>query len=530
MLPPPSEMEAKFYYSGLPSAPILIARTSTTPWQMPGLEPYLQLKELRAAGNHALKDVWEDNLAFKVHALLESMKVMWTSTDVVRIVNAGAASSSAPVIIWIGVLPESLSGDDGAVVASKCQALIIENGIADVDVEIRESIVTRLAGPKLFTPAFTSDHTVEVCEPFTATLGMPICAQSTPWAEGTAGFFMVDGVHPERLLLVTAHHVVFPPDKNETNERFECKNDSQPRRNVMLFGDVGFEKHLESIKLMIRDQEYRAQHREVRIGLIMGRNDPAANQERREAQAELDKLRAGMESLSTFYQHIFTHWATPESRILGHVILSPPIKVNVGSEGYTEDWAIIEIDAHKINKSNFNGNAIDLGTRPESEYNHMIHPNNRNAESFKYPGNRLLMLKNTISDEEMRSPTTYDQDNEPCTMVMKRGLTTGLTIGRANNICSYTRFYKGYGIEAAASKEWSILPHDKSSGPFSDIGDSGSVVVDGCGRIGGLLTSGAATTASSKVDITYATPISFILKSMQNHGISKPNINPVLTV
>jgi hypothetical protein len=65
----------------------------------------------RVAGNHALKEVWEDNLALKLHALLDSMKVKWTSTDVVCIGNAG--ESSAPVILWIGVMPATLSGNDG---------------------------------------------------------------------------------------------------------------------------------------------------------------------------------------------------------------------------------------------------------------------------------------------------------------------------------------------------------------------------------------------------------------------------------
>ncbi len=42
------------------------------------------------------------------------------------------------------------------------------------------------------------------------------------------------------------------------------------------------------------------------------------------------------------------------------------------------------------------------------------------------------------------------------------------------------------------SKEWGILPFDhRPGGAFSAQGESGSVVVDGAGRIGGILTSGA---------------------------------------
>ncbi|KAI9447736.1 hypothetical protein H4582DRAFT_1895967 [Lactarius indigo] len=130
-------MEANQYYSGLPSAPVLVARTSSTPWEAPTGPD----KELRPVGDHAIKEVWEDKLAPKLHVLLDSMGVKWTSIDIIRICDTEGTSS--PVILWIGVIPASLSRGDGAVVASKCQELLIEYEIFDVDVEIRESVVTR---------------------------------------------------------------------------------------------------------------------------------------------------------------------------------------------------------------------------------------------------------------------------------------------------------------------------------------------------------------------------------------------------
>ncbi|KAJ7226228.1 hypothetical protein C8J57DRAFT_1093524, partial [Mycena rebaudengoi] len=175
-------------------------------------------------------------VVFKVRDLLDLMKVKWTSTDVVRIGNAG--ESSAPVILWIGVMPASLAGNDGIAVASSCRQLLVENHLTDVDVEICESVVTRSAGPKLLTSVYSSDPTVDVHEPLTSALGLPICGQSAPWAEGTGGFFITEGGNTERLLLVTARHVIFPDE----NKHFERKYDSQRRYNVRLFGDVAFKK------------------------------------------------------------------------------------------------------------------------------------------------------------------------------------------------------------------------------------------------------------------------------------------------
>ncbi|KAF8555076.1 hypothetical protein OG21DRAFT_956385 [Imleria badia] len=518
---PPSKKEAVFYYAGLPSRPLLVARTGTIPWKEPrGPEAYLKLKELCAIGNHPLKEAWEGKLALKLHSLLDSMKVKWSSTDVVRIRNVG--ESSAPIILWIGVIPASLSGNDGVVVAFKCQELLVQYGIADVNVEIRESVVTRSAGPKLLTPADISDPTqvAGVQEPLTTTLGIPICTQCMPCVEGTGGFFIAEDGDTKRLLLVTARHVVFTPDKNE-NKHFEHMNDSQPHRNVMLFGDVAFNKYLESIKNVIGAKKFHARYQDECISEGTRRDDLEANKEFERAQANLDKVRGTIKELDAFYQDVLTNWATPESRVLGHVILSPSISVGVGgstieAEGYTEDWAIIEIDASKINTSNFDGNTIDLQVGPlvsAIKFIHMMRPNPNSK--FACPDDTLLKLKGTIPDEEMRHPTTLDQNNEPCLMVLKRGNTTGLTVGRANTIFSYVRYYDD--DKAATSKEWAILPFDSKSCKFSDKGDSGSVIVDGLGRIGGLLTSGAGSADGS--DITYATPISFLLKRMQENGL-----------
>jgi hypothetical protein len=70
------------------------------------------------------------------------MDVKWTSIDIVRIGYDG--EPSAPVILWIGVTPASLSSGDGIFAAHKCREILEEYGITDVDVEIRESVVTQL--------------------------------------------------------------------------------------------------------------------------------------------------------------------------------------------------------------------------------------------------------------------------------------------------------------------------------------------------------------------------------------------------
>ena len=142
-------------------------------------------------------------------------------------------------------------------------------------------------------------------------------------------------------------------------------------------------------------------------------------------------------------------------------------------------------------------------------------PNPENHHTFKYPKDRLFRVRGTVPDEEMRRPTILDQNSDPCLTVMKRGGTTGLTVGRANDVLSYVR-NDCDNSDTQTSREWAIFAHDSNSGPFSAEGDSGAAIVDCFGRLGGLLTGGAGITGSP--DVTYATPASFILDSLEANG------------
>jgi hypothetical protein len=147
------------------------------------------------------------------------------------------------------------------------------------------------------------------------------------------------------------------------------------------------------------------------------------------------------------------------------------------------------------------------------------------ASTFKYPDDRLLRLRSVLSEKLMRRPDMLDIDGESCLLVVKNGHTTGVTIGRATGIFSYVRKYYENSTHET-SMEWAILPYDNKSGVFSAPGDSGSIIADGLGRIGGLLTGGAGKTASS--DITYATPFFWLLPRIKKNGYPKANLHPVM--
>ncbi|KAH9996720.1 hypothetical protein BJV74DRAFT_795039 [Russula compacta] len=135
------------------------------------------------------------------------------------------------------------------------------------------------------------------------------------------------------------------------------------------------------------------------------------------------------------------------------------------------DYAMIEVDDDKIDRTNFKGNVIDLG----------------------------------VYHDDVPQPPEWHlpQNSEPCLMVIKNGSATGVIIGRATGIFSSVRDYFDDDSDQT-SKEWSIIPYDTKSGSFSAPGDSGAVIVDGQGRMGGLLTGGTGYPGFLRRHICYA--------------------------
>ncbi|PPQ95559.1 hypothetical protein CVT26_008587 [Gymnopilus dilepis] len=312
---PISNEEFYFYYRGIPSNPLLVARSSArhTAWVAPtGPEAYPQRKELRSVGTkHKLNELWEDHLAKGFLELLEEEHVDWTSVDVLRIVDEGQPTHSKPPIIWVGVVPDSLDTVRGLEVALKCKAYLPEE-LDDVEVEFRESVVNFLGGSssesnvdpserkekhqaaqekqpfRFLTPPSMIDSSGELRRSLTATLGQSIAAQSTSWSDCTGSFFvslpkLTSVADPEvqlevgdssattdtstcsstgtdrRIFLVSARHALLPLNVrgNETCDYDASSNGfSNPhnkQENVLLLGDTSFAQYLGEIQEGITD-------------------------------------------------------------------------------------------------------------------------------------------------------------------------------------------------------------------------------------------------------------------------------------
>lgn len=503
----PSTEEARFRYHGLPSRPPFVARSSCDIWTMPsGVPEYLPCMEAYPTGKHPLCDIWKGQVDDAMDAFLMQSKVDYSSIDLVRMKEVN--ESAGPMIVWVGVVPDSLSAERGIKVAVGLRAILLEHGIQDVHVEIRESEVKNLAEMYGHDPSTYPE--VPFKEPFTPTLGITICAEDTPDIQGTATLFFTTPSKPGKLFLLAAKHVLFRVDEENGDYVY---HPPAPRRNVLLLGTNGFSKAIESIndeikaiQSLIDDFTALLAHAAARDDREVGRREQAR------FQPLLDNQMAAIGPLRQFLARIESDWEDPKKRIIGHVVRSPPLSLSDKKDCYTADFAVIEVDTAKINASNFAENAMDLrGTKvSRSDLGKWI-------PGFNHPPNRLLKFHGTLSDDEMSHPSPQNVDirGDPTIMVLKRGHTSGLTVGCLNTVTSIVR--KPFKSQPGAkSREVLVLPRKSRSDPFSEGGDSGAAVVNRDGAVAGMITSGGGYDNIS--DCTYVTSINFLLRRLEELG------------
>ena len=147
------------------------------------------------------------------------------------------------------------------------------------------------------------------------------------------------------------------------------------------------------------------------------------------------------------------------------------------------------------------------------------------ALSFEYLDDHLLPLCDLISEDFMHKPDMLDHNDESCLLVIKNGNATGVTIGHATGIFSYVHKYFSNNTHQT-STEWAILPYNNKSCAFSAHSDLGSIITDGLGCIGGILTDDAGKMASS--NITYMTPFFWLLPYIKQNGFPHAHLYLVM--
>lgn len=566
----PSQHEATFYYASFPSSPRLLGRTSsaTVPWffsdTWPPRDKYYPFGREEAlesatasgpVGPHAIHALWETTTRQKVMEAISPLD--WTSIDVLRIGRTTLAEKDRPIIVWVGVASRSVERGDApwpvvANVLGRVRGALDSDGLTDVECEVRISDTSAATGPRLIAPAHGIERLlqqpweVDATQLIATTIGQAIAPRNSESTEGTLGLYLAPAATPPNtdtagagiqggpVWALTCHHVVCPPDSKhdpdagrETKGQGKTAGEAQKNKGKSKESGQPVDVLLPPISLL-KSALGKAQEA---VGTAQRLIEDASSQGQgnRRPSGSLTAYRETLVSQTRLLDTLKA-FVSEADRVVGYVHHSPPIRTNV-NPSFTRDWALVALDKSKFPAGHSLANVVDLQTdRPESEPKQLVRKILGNTQ-FDFPADGMMRLNGVIPLQEMRGAPIPHQlvttiGDEKCLVVLKRGRTTGLTAGIALDIRSVTRNYMDYGMPEEISYEWAIQHVDAKSkdrsysggmSQFSRGGDSGSVIFDLTGRIGGLLTGGTGYAEGNmrQYDLAYATPMVYVLQDIE---------------
>ncbi|KAH9169579.1 hypothetical protein EDB89DRAFT_1908477 [Lactarius sanguifluus] len=488
-----SEWEKATYYHGISlDHPELLYRSDLLqkPFLIPkGRHRRLHAKTVYGVFNTPLNAVW-DIVAPQIRDLLTKRKIRYSAIQTARFVTHGedGKDTLGPIVIWIATHPTTTTAENAYDASPDILALLKDNGVEGAVVEWYEGAVVKLSGPPLLRVTGNTNPTHHVRRFLTAVLGMPITTaeRAADDAQGSVALFFhenkdKDGNPSAKVFGVSNCHVL----RKDTTVAYEFKGPGPPRKYVRVAGLRRFQLGLDEITALIRDHVTDADLFAREIGELEAKLESKVPEQAAEDKAEVEanrnklaRVKKDIKELEAFRKEIQDQWSDITSRNIGHVHWAPEISVDVQGCKYTKD--------------------IGVKFTPRQLTN-MFYPGSGGRTVFKFPTNRQLRINGWVTRELLASPDCFDMNGEPCLIVMKDGNATGLTVGRYAGLEAY--LCDQLGVE---SIELAIYNYNKSSGPFSSEGDSGSLIFDGMGQMVGILHSGMEKGTNSHV--TYATP------------------------
>ncbi|KAJ3769879.1 hypothetical protein FB446DRAFT_810254 [Lentinula raphanica] len=488
------KLEAYMYYNGVRGGkcgPKLIYRTSTDVLPFP-FGPFQYVLSIQLLTVHEHAKLSKDNLWSKIRdqtvQLLDDKQIKFTSIDLVR---------------PLGRLPygthKRTNGDAAFNSAQDIINLLKQYDINDIDVAFRESVVQPLTQPILYAPVDDLHPLKKVIDWLTTPLSLPIAGMKTRDMQGALGFYFKVG---DDLYGVTARHVLFPDTEGNELYRYDT---TLPKKNVIFMGNRAFDDLLASVTNSIGFLNRSLDNLKERIKLstakATGGDQEAAEVLLRQKQ-QLDINMEIILSLKRFYATLRMDWANVNNRVIGHVVWSPPITGLNPPHGYAQDVCVIKLDKDKF-LPNFRGNVIDLGTQIEMiKFMMLIRPQWDAPSKLIYP----------LDSAKFKEPNNQDKEGDPTRFVFKRGPSTLTTIGHLNGFESYERRYSLLGY--FDSVQAAVFPHDKKSGLFSSLGDSGAAIVGTDNDFVAQLNAGTGS-AGDSCDIIYGTPMEWLWTVIQ---------------
>ncbi|KAF5257252.1 hypothetical protein FOXYS1_12230 [Fusarium oxysporum] len=522
----PSDRERRMYYHGLPSRPRLVARSSTVPWSQPREWP--ERKKLDVATGHKIQQLWNDPQGSLRQLMIGTLSgVCWTAIDILRVGYESAyentdRSSECPVTMLISVPQDSTSFRQAEAAIIACKDILIQFGLDDIQVEMKESIVT-IAATSPVTSNPTAEHVARRLRPGPFTndfgdlkyktirdmseyVGTSIGASQAPPGKEKDGTKCVY-LHGNngKTYALTCRHVLFLDD--------DCEEYRYPGRHNSVAKDV-IQPGKNTRRRVLDSFTSRKNGLDMSVDLTAkpSYDNPAFKAARPSfllKQTVMQSCEAPIGELKK-----------EGSVVLGRVEFSPPMELC--SQGLKlRDWALVELsqDSFTTNLGQLR-NKVPVTRKLQDMLTDILGPMTKSGRSLDFDDSLEVAIgPHIIPESDVEDATPRNLRGDKGLVVMKHGLKTGFTIGLANGIHSVIRHASGVAGDVISS-EWCIIGIDAKA--FSDTGDSGACVFDLEGRIGGMITAGLEASHSplGEHDVTYATPMQWLLDDIKQQGYS----------
>jgi len=327
-------------------------------------------RELRPIGDHPILSAW-DGILTDAGAYLEGVGKTFTAVMALGFANVGAKTAFCPLVVTVGVEPETIEFEVAKSVAEHVKINILTKaGFDDIEVAIWEFATSfSSAGPKLPSLDPELDRTVtEFRHPFASTLSIAVAPLKQTGYEGSLGMFMTRGDGSD-LLGITAAHVARPPPMFPDNKGLSEKSAERHHEEIVVLGDKGYWLAVKRIETQIGNLQQGIEVEEKRIKGLQGRlqrgavdADGAIADTIRAAERDVENAKGTIRRLDLLHSNVTKYMSIPDNRCIGHVLFVDPIGVSSeGPDGYTRDWAALKIRKDAFGED-FQGNKIYIGS------------------------------------------------------------------------------------------------------------------------------------------------------------------------
>lgn len=443
--------------------------------------------------------------------MLKRLGASWTAIDVLRAGYLGH-QDGFQAVLFISVVPNSTDWPQGHAIATGAQSILISHDIYNITCEVKESQVHCLTSQDMRVKLLQgplrepySDHKHKLSDQ----IGTGIASKATPAKEGTKCIYVTGGEShhgsqnnnkaTKGVFTLTCRHICLPT--TDTDEYLPCSSSTVAQAMIQP-GEASFTKTLANIKM--NNADLAALAHKVKHSTKL------------DSETKLERLDSINTQVHNSQQMLdeFESRKTVDSREFGRVVYARGMDVHTT---FLTDWALVSLDPEGHQESIVNlRNRVYVGNINLRE----MFMEQQRMVSFAQPDvdGVITLAKDILPVSEMEHPTALNTEDEPTLIVGKSGHGSGLTWGLSNGVKSLVRHPSSQHYDVY-SDEWCIVGADGLLGSaFSTGRDSGACVWDVQGRIGGMNTAGNSANAVA-MDVTYATPMQWILEDMKACGL-----------